>query len=49
MLTSVEWLGPIKVKGLPGPDKTYPYNASCPHTRLHTLPDLAKTSPPDRP
>jgi hypothetical protein len=32
----------MKVKGLPGPDKTYPDSASC----SHTLPDLAMTSPP---
>jgi hypothetical protein len=49
MLTSVGWVGPTKVKGLPSPDKTYPDNTSCPHTRPHTLPDLAKTSLPGRP
>jgi hypothetical protein len=36
----------MKVKGLPGPNKTYLDSASCPHIRPHTLPDLDKTSPP---
>jgi hypothetical protein len=45
MLTSVGWLKPMKVKGLPNSDKPYPNSALCPHTHPHTLPDLAKTSP----
>jgi hypothetical protein len=45
MLTFVRWFRLTKIKGLPGPDKTYPDSASCPHTYLHTLPDLANTSP----
>jgi hypothetical protein len=36
----------MKVKGLPGPHKTYSDSALCPHTHPHALPHLAKTSPP---
>jgi hypothetical protein len=48
-LISVGRVGPTKVKGLPGSDKTYPDSPSCPHTRPPALPDLVKTSPPGRP